>query len=85
VAGGAGTTFGDGLRCATGNVLRLGAETNASGASHYPSAGDAPISLQGANVAGNVRLYQCWYRNIAPFCQPEGFNLTNGVQTTWQP
>jgi hypothetical protein len=84
-AGGAGTLFGDGLRCASGTVVRLGAETNASGASQYPYAGDPPISLQGAITAGDVRTYQCWYRNIAAFCTPDGFNLTNGVQATWQP
>jgi hypothetical protein len=32
-----------------------------------------------------VRTYQCWYRNAAAFCQPATFNLTNGIQTTWQP
>jgi hypothetical protein len=46
VAGGAGAAFGDGLRCATGSVWRLGTKTNAGGASQYPAAGDASISVR---------------------------------------
>ena len=83
--GGAGLVFGDGLRCVAGTILRLGAKTNAGGASSYPGAGDVPISVKGANAAGNLRQYQCWYRNAAPFCTPSTFNLTNGVETTWNP
>jgi hypothetical protein len=85
VGGGTGAAFGDGLRCAGGTVIRLPLKTNAGGMSHYPAAGDPPISVIGANVAGNVRTYQCWYRNAATFCAAETFNLTNGVQATWQP
>jgi hypothetical protein len=84
-AGGAGAVFGDGLRCASGTVTRLGTKTNASGSSSYPSAGDASISIKGANIAGAVRDYQCWYRNAAAFCTPSTFNLTNGVEVTWTP
>jgi hypothetical protein len=83
-AGGAGVAFGDGLRCAAGSVIRLGTKINANGASSYPS-GSQPISVKGANAAGNTRTYQCWYRNAAAFCNPETFNLTNGGQTTWTP
>jgi hypothetical protein len=43
------------------------------------------ISVRGSNVGGNVRTYQAWYRNIAAFCTTDTFNLTNGVETTWQP
>ncbi len=84
VALGAGASFGDGLRCAGGSVIRLGTKINANGASSYPS-GSLAISVKGANAAGNTRTYQCWYRNAAAFCQPETFNLTNGGQTTWTP
>jgi hypothetical protein len=82
---GAGVIFGDGLRCASGTIIRLGTKTNAAGSSQYPVIGDAPISVRGADAAGNVRTYQCWYRNAAAFCQPETFNLTNGWQATWLP
>jgi subtilisin-like proprotein convertase family protein len=85
INGGLGTVFGDGLRCAGGTVIRLGTKTNVGGSSTYPSGADVPISIKGANVAGGVRNYQCWYRNAAAFCTPSTFNLTNGVQTTWIP
>jgi hypothetical protein len=85
VASGAGASFGDGLRCAGGTILRLGVESNAAGGSQYPAGGDAGISAQGANAAGNVRTYQAWYRNAAAFCNQETYNLTNGVRATWSP
>jgi hypothetical protein len=83
--GGLGAVFGDGLRCASGTIIRLGTKTNAGGGSSYPSGTDVPISVRGSNVAGAVRTYQCWYRNAAAFCTASTFNLTNGVSTTWQP
>ncbi len=84
-AGGAGVTFGDGLRCAGGTIIRLGTKTNVGGASQYPVGGDVPISIRGANAASDVRTYQAWYRNAADFCTPSTFNLSNGVSLTWQP
>jgi hypothetical protein len=81
--GGLGSVFGDGLRCAGGSVIRLGVKINAAGSSHCPAGGDLPISVTGMNSAGNVRTYQIWYRNAAAFCNPEAFNLSNGVQATW--
>jgi hypothetical protein len=73
------------LRCAGGTVIRLGTETNAGGASQYPGAGDAAISVQGVNAAGSVRTYQVWYRNAASFCTNATFNLTNGIEVAWVP
>ncbi|MBL8861061.1 MAG: hypothetical protein JNK02_03535 [Planctomycetes bacterium] len=83
--GGLGVVFGDGLRCAGGSIIRLGTKNNVAGTSQYPAVGDTSISVRGLNVAGNVRTYQCWYRNAAAFCTPDTFNLTNGLQTTWAP
>jgi hypothetical protein len=83
--GGLGAVFGDGLRCAGGSVTRLGTKTNAAGASSYPVVGDQPVSIKGANVAGNVRQYQVWFRNAAAFCNAETFNLSNGGEVTWTP
>jgi hypothetical protein len=86
VAGGNGATFGDGLRCAGGTIIRLGTKTNVGGTSQYPEAGNASVSVRGMNTAGSVRDYQVWYRNAAPaFCTPSTFNLTNAVELTWQP
>jgi hypothetical protein len=83
-AGGAGSLFGDGLRCAAGSVLRLGTKTNVAGVSQYPAGADTPISVKGLNSAGVLRHYQCWYRNAdSVFCTPSTFNLTNGLSVTW--
>jgi hypothetical protein len=81
--GGLGAVFGDGLRCASGSVIRLGTKTNTAGASSFPSLIDLPISF---NVTGiGTRTYQVWYRNAAAFCTPSTFNLTNGLEAVWVP
>lgn len=86
VNGGAGSFFGDGLRCVQSNVIRLGTKTNASGGSQYPSAGDASVSVRGAlPIPGGSRYYQVWYRNSAAFCTAATFNLSNGLRIDWQP
>jgi len=78
------TAFGDGLRCASGTITRLGTKTNnGSGASQYPAPGDLSVSVRGGCAAGDVRNYQCWYRNAATFCTASTFNLTNGLNVTW--
>jgi hypothetical protein len=83
--GGAGTVFGDGLRCVSGTIARLGTKQNVGGASQYPGAGDPSISVQGSVTVPGVRYYQEWYRNVVSFCTPAGFNFTNGVAVTWSP
>lgn len=83
VNGGLGALFGDGLRCAGGTVVRLATKMNALGGSRYPEAGDPPVAVRGYNVPGAQRVYQCWYRNSAPFCTPETFNTTNARRLTW--
>jgi hypothetical protein len=85
--GGAGTAFGDGLRCAGGTVIRLGTKTNVAGASQYPAPGDNALSVQGiVPASGGIRTYQAWYRNAAAFCVPAAtFNLSNGAEITWVP
>jgi len=83
VNGALGTVFGDGLRCAGGTVIRLATKLNASGSSQYPDTGDLPVALRGYNVPGAHRVYQCWYRNSAPFCTTDTFNTTNARQVTW--
>jgi hypothetical protein len=82
-SGGAGAVFGDGLRCAAGTVVRLGTKLAVGGASQYPVAGDASISVKGAVTTPGTRTYQLWYRNAGPFCTPSTFNLTNGLSLTW--
>jgi hypothetical protein len=86
VSGGAGAVLADGLRCASGNVMRLGTKTNAGGASSYPQAGDAAVSIRGAiPAAGGTFYYQTYYRDPPAFCTSATFNLTNGVRVTWVP
>jgi hypothetical protein len=82
---GAGVVFGDGLRCAGGAIVRLATKLNSSGASQYPAGADAALSVRGATVAGDVRVYQVWYRNPAAFCQPTTFNFSGALEVTWAP
>jgi hypothetical protein len=80
------SAFGDGRRCVTGSVIRLGAIQASSGIAVYPGLSDQPISLRGAIPAlGGRRMYQVWYRNAATFCTASTFNLTNALSVNWQP
>jgi hypothetical protein len=79
VNGGSGIIFGDGLRCAGGNVVRLEIRT--------PSAnGEAvttiSIATRGGVAAGDVRQYQVWYRDNGMSCGST-FNTTNGYSLLW--
>ena len=80
-----GVTFGDGLRCVGGTIVRLAIHVNVGGASQYPGVGDASISQRGGVTAGDVRFYQAYYRNAASFCTSAPFNLTNAVGVRWGP
>ncbi len=85
-SGGAGSVFGDGLRCASGTVVRLATKTASAGSATYPGPGDLDVSVRGAiPAAGAVRYYQGWYRNSAAFCTASTFNLTNGLRVQWIP
>jgi hypothetical protein len=87
-----GITFGDGVRCASGQLFRLGEKHAVGGAAHYPEAGDLSITARSAALGtpiapGASRYYQTYYRdpNLA-FCpDPPGnsWNVTNGVAVTW--
>jgi len=83
--GGLGNTFGDGLRCAGGQTIRLSTKFNTAGASQYPTGSDLPISVRGLVSSPGTRTYQVWYRNAAAFCTASTFNLTNGLELTWIP
>jgi hypothetical protein len=81
VNGGNGILFGDGLRCAGGNVVRLGVKVpDANGDATW---GPGLVATSGgAWVGGNVRRLQGWYRDPAGPCG-SAFNLTNGLEVTW--
>ena len=85
IGAGVGVAFGGGLRCPGGTVIRLGTKTNVAGVSQYPVGADQVVSVRGSCAAGNVRTYQVWYRNAAAFCTVSTFNLTNGLNVTWNP
>ncbi|MCB9914982.1 MAG: hypothetical protein H6828_07515 [Planctomycetes bacterium] len=80
VNGGLGNAFGDGLRCAGQNVVRLQVvSADASG----NSATSVVISTKGGVLAGDRRYYQLWYRDPAGSPCGAFFNLTNGYDVTW--
>jgi hypothetical protein len=83
--GGAGSSYGDGLRCVGGTLRRLGAAVSAGGASQFPRAGDPTLSTSGGVITPGTRTYQILYRDRASFCTPDTFNLSNGVQILWTP
>jgi len=85
INGGNGAPFGDGLRCAGGQIVRLGTKQNSGGQSSYPEILDLPISIRGGISFGpQTRTYQVWYRNAnASFCTVDTFNLTNALSVVW--
>ncbi len=83
VAGGSGNTFGDGLRCAGGGVVRLQVRAaNSSGV----SATTIDLAAKGGVSAGDIRRYQIWFRDPGAGSPcGNGFNLSNGLEVTWLP
>ena len=87
-----GALFGDGVRCAGGQLLRLGVKSAVGGVAQYPEAGDLSVSARSAALgspipSGAARYYQTYYRDpSAAFCpNPPGntWNVTNGVMIIW--
>jgi hypothetical protein len=79
---GNGVPFGDGLRCAGGNVIRFGVmlPDAAGGASWGPGLG-----ATGGWGVGDVRRFQVWYRDPSGGPCGSGFNLSNGLEVTFVP
>ena len=82
VNGGAGTPFGDGLRCAGGAVRRLQVRFADSMGN---SSMTIPIGAASLAQAGDQHYFQCWYRDPSTSPCGAGFNLTNGLAVTWLP
>lgn len=82
-------TFGDGITCVAGTLIRLRAETLVAGSATFPDpAGPASVTLssRGGNTVGSGQLaaYTVFYRNAAAaFCPPATFNASNDWQITW--
>ena len=77
---GNGVAFGDGLRCAGQNVIRLEIKVADS---NGDAATTVDIATEGGVAPGDTRHYQFWYRD--PALSPCGtlFNLSNGWTITW--
>ncbi|MBK7875814.1 MAG: PQQ-like beta-propeller repeat protein [Planctomycetes bacterium] len=81
-----GVVFGDGVRCASGALVRIGAKAAPGGVASYPAAGDPALSTRGGVQpgSGELRGYQAYYRNAAAaFCPPATFNATNALRVLW--
>ena len=90
IAGGAGVTFGDGIRCAGQNVVRIGTY-GATGNATDTATGNLiggigpPIGSHPGNAglsAGDSRTYQWWYRDPGGPCGGS-FNLSNAYVVPW--
>jgi hypothetical protein len=83
-----GVVFGDGIRCASGNLKRLYTKNASGGVVSMPGAGDPSITTRSAQLGdtilpGTNRYYQTYYRDPnLTFCAP-GFNASNAMQITW--
>lgn len=78
-AAGVGQPFGDGLRCAAGNIVRL--EVSASDGSGNVSS-SVSLSAVGGVASGETRSYQCWYRDTTGPCA-SGSNTSNAWLQEW--
>ena len=85
--GGLGLPFGDGLRCAGGELTRLAARALVFGGSVFPGSVGATLSELGGAQAGETLHYQVWYRDTsATWCPTGGLtNDTNGLSIAWTP
>jgi hypothetical protein len=85
------TPFGQGLRCAGGQLRRLYTHTAASGTITAPSGAEPSVHARSAAlgdtlVAGSVRYYFVYYRDqtVLGGCSPAAtFNSTQGVAVAW--
>lgn len=85
-----GIASGDGLRCASGSLVRFGGQTLGCDAlARYPRPDlglTTPLSIVSGTSAGSgaTRYYQLLYRNNYPgFCTSGTTNLTNAFRITW--
>ena len=81
-----GATYGDGIRCFAGTLIRIGVHTAVAGNAVYPLGSETPISVKGGIPAtGGTRCYQVWYRDPPAFCTSATTNVTNGMSVVWAP
>ncbi len=87
-----GSTFGEGVLCTGGNLVRLYTENAVGGTIVAPSGGDPAVSTRSAALGdvlavGSVRYYQVYYRDpiTRPPCDPatSTFNASQGLIVIW--
>lgn len=81
-----GAVFGDGVRCADGNLIRLATVQASAGSAQVPTAGGASIGTLGQTPFGSglTAIYQTFYRNAAPaFCPTSASNVTQAIAIRW--
>ncbi len=77
-----GALFGDGLRCVTGSVQRLGVRfADSQGAASWTGGG---LIAQGGWQAGDSPSFQVWYRDAGGPCGT-AFNVSGGSVLTLAP
>ncbi len=76
-----GLTFGDGLRCAGGALIRLGVKVpSATGEATWGPG----LGVKGGWAAGDIRNFQLWYRDpVGSPCAFE-FNTSNAVNVIFE-
>jgi hypothetical protein len=80
-----GVPFGDGLMCVSGTLRRLAVRPVVDGLATYPIAGETPLSVRGAAIAGSDLHYQVRCADRTPWCTPAQYNQTNGYRLQWTP
>ena len=80
VNGGNGNAFGDGIRCAGNQAVRLEIVTASGGGSST----SISIASKGGVSTGDTKRYQLWYRDTGSSPCSTLFNLTNGYEITWE-
>ena len=89
----AGVTFGQGVRCVTGNLKRLYVKTASGGTASAPGAGDPSVSARSAALGDPIavattRGYYVYYRDpvVLGGC-PSGstYNATQAIEALWVP
>jgi hypothetical protein len=88
-----GTTFGQGVRCASGNLKRLYVHSANGGGVMAPSGSDPSVSARSAALGdpiapGSMREYLMYYRDptVLGGCPSSStFNATQGQSILWQP
>ena len=75
------TPFGDGIRCAGGDIRRFGViQTTSLGDASYAVDNGHPAHAD-VLMAGASRNFQFWFRD--PIGGPAGFKLTDGLKITF--